>query len=118
MPFRSASVCTAVSGTLTTTTTGAALRVPAGDGGAFVTVAVHVSATSGTPTLNCKLQDSANGTSGWADVTGAAMAANLTAAGNAVFCGYTPKKFIRVVATVGGGSPSLTTVATAYAAKA
>jgi hypothetical protein len=118
MSFRQANAAVALSGAITATTNGPALRVPGGEGGSHVVVAVHVSAVSGTtPSLTPKLQDSADGSTGWADVTGAAGTA-LTAAGNVLFNGHTTKKFVRVVATVSGTTPSLTTTATVFGAKA
>src|SRR5690349_4610855 len=117
MYFRQANAAVALSGAITATTNGAALRVPGGEGGSHVVVAVHVSAVSGTtPSLTPKLQHSDDASS-WSDVTGAAGTA-LTAAGNVLFNGHTTKKFVRVVATVSGTTPSLTTTATVFGAKA
>jgi hypothetical protein len=118
MSFRLANGAVALSGAITATTNGAALHVPGGEGGSHVLVAVHVSAVSGTtPSLTCKLQESANGTSGWTDVTGAAGSA-ITAAGNQLFNGHTTKPYVRVVGTVSGTTPSLTTTVTVFGAAA
>jgi hypothetical protein len=118
MPFRLANGAVALSGTLTATSNGSALAVPGADGGSHILVSVHVSAASGTsPTLSCKLQHSDDASS-WSDVTGAAQSANLTAAGNALFGGRATKKYVRVVATVGGTTPSFTTSVALFGATA
>lgn len=97
----------AFSGSLTATATSATYHLPGGVNNSLF-VGVHVSAVSGTsPTLAVKLQDSADGVT-FADVTGAATAANLTAAGNATFFGRSAKPYVRLVATVGGTTPNFT----------
>lgn len=76
--------------------------------GKSITVNVHATAVSGTsPTLDCKLQDSADDVT-YADITGASTT-QITAAGNRVFAGYTTKRYVQVVATLGGSAgPSVT----------
>lgn len=68
---------------------------------------VNCGATSGTPTLDLKLQESDASGSGYADITGAAFA-QITAAGSAELHFKTNKRYVRAVATIGGGTPSLT----------
>lgn len=105
MTMRSANAETAFNGALTATKNGPVHEFYGGAGNLFVTA--HVSAVSGTsPTLNLKLQDSPDNST-WSDVTGA-TGAQLTAAGNQVFAGYSTKPYVRVVATVGGTTPSFT----------
>jgi hypothetical protein len=79
---------------------------------AYVLLLVHVTAVGGTPSLAVSLEQSANGTSGWAAVAGSAITP-LTAIGNAVAFAVPTANFVRVTATVSGGTPSVTgTVAT------
>lgn len=73
---------------------------------ADVLLLVHVSATSGTPTLNCSLEQSDDGAS-WSAVPGSG-AAQLTAAGNAVANARPTASYVRVTATVAGTTPSVT----------
>jgi hypothetical protein len=118
MSFVQANGAVALSGALTATTNSPALRLPAGASGGHCLVAVHVSAVSGTsPSLTCKLQQSDSASSGFADVTGAAGSA-ITAAGNQLFNGHVTKPFVRVVGTVSGTTPSLTTTVTVFGAAA
>jgi hypothetical protein len=72
-------------------------------------------ASSGTPTtiaLDAKLQDSADGSSGWADISGAAITQLTTASssGKVAVSLSGSKRYIRVVevlAFTGGTSPTL-----------
>ena len=83
----------------------------------FDSCVLHVRAgnATGTPTaltLDAKLQDSADGSSGWADITGAAITQIAAASGEAhVDVNLRgAKKYIRVVQTVaftGGTTPTL-----------
>ena len=64
--------------------------------------------TGTTPTLDVKLQDSADGSTGWADVTGAAFTQVTNAAASAQvvkFNASAVKRYIRAVATVAGTTP-------------
>ena len=64
--------------------------------------------TGTTPTLDVKLQDSADGSTGWADITGAAFTQVGNAAASAQvlkFNASAVKRHIRAVATVGGTTP-------------
>lgn len=75
----------------------------------MLTVSQVVGTVSGTtPTLDGKLQGSANGSSGWADITGATFT-QVTATGAAqtiaVSASEVPR-YIRYVGTIAGTSPS------------
>lgn len=74
----------------------------------LVVCGAHVSAASGTgPTLNVKLQQSNDGSTGWTDIPGS-TSATLSAAGNASASGVATDDFVRVVLTIGGTTPSFT----------
>jgi hypothetical protein len=73
---------------------------------ADVWLGVHVTAVSGTPTLNCSLEESADGNT-WTAVPGSAIT-QLTAAGNDVAIAAVTKNYVRVTATVAGTTPSVT----------
>jgi hypothetical protein len=67
--------------------------------------------TGTTPTLDVKLQDSADGSTGWADVTGAAFSQVTNAAASAQvvkFNASAVQRYIRAVATVSGTIPLFT----------
>lgn len=74
---------------------------------------LEVGAVSGTsPTLDVKIQESADGSTGWADVSGAAFT-QVTAANNSQILrvdglGTSRKRYLRAVATIAGTSPSFT----------
>jgi hypothetical protein len=80
--------------------------VAAGGAAADVVLMVHVSAVSGTPTLNCSLEESADGSS-WSAVPGSATA-QLTAAGNAMANARVTQSLVRVTSVVAGTTPSVT----------
>jgi hypothetical protein len=71
-----------------------------------VVMLVHVSAATGTPTLNCSLEESADGSS-WTAIPGSATA-QLTAAGNAMSNGAVTKNYVRATSTVAGTTPNVT----------
>jgi hypothetical protein len=78
------------------------------DGGSAT---LHVSAVSGTtPSLTVKLQHSDDDGVGdpWADVTGGAFAAKTEVGGEFIEFSGTLKRYVRVVTTVSGTSPSFT----------
>ena len=64
--------------------------------------------TGTTPTLDVKLQDSADGSTGWADIAGAAFAQVTNAASRQIvkFNASAARRYIRAVATIGGTTPS------------
>ncbi len=99
-----------LSGTLTATTTSPA--IDSGPGVADVLVMVHVTASAGTsPTLLVSVEQSNDGTT-WTAVAGSA-APTLSAAGNAVCNAAVSQRYARVVATIGGTTPSFTVRAAA-----
>lgn len=71
-----------------------------------VILMVHVTATSGTPTLNASLEESDDGSS-WSAIAGSAIA-QLSAAGNAMANARTTKPYVRVTSTVAGTTPNVT----------
>ncbi len=104
MSFRSVIGDVALSGTLTATTSSAAIAAPGG--AADVLVMVHMTGVTGTsPTMTVAVEQSADGATGWAAVAGGATAA-LIATGNAVANAAVTQPFIRVTATIGGTTPS------------
>lgn len=98
----------------TATLTGSAVDVSAVEGDLMILQ--DVGAVSGTaPTLDGKIQDSDDGSTGWADVSGVTFT-QVTAANSkqktsvpANAC----KKYVRYVGTIGGTTPSFTLSVTA-----
>jgi len=67
---------------------------------------LSVGSQSGTnPTLDVKVQDSADGSTGWADIPGAAFAQVGGALSEQTIHCQTLKRYVRAVVTVGGTSP-------------
>lgn len=102
----------------TSTVTGSAIdtQLYLGD----IVVVQDVAAVTGTtPTLDGKVQSSADGSTGWADVTGA-TATQVTAA-NSIQIIKVPKRaasrYIRYVGTIAGTTPSFTMGVTLLAQK-
>lgn len=100
------------------TTNGAAIdRMPAASRAGYLSATLHfvVGAPSGTPdsfTANAKLQESADGSTGWTDITDGAVTQRTAAGTEAeVNVSLAPiKRYIRavvVVAFVNGTSPAL-----------
>ena len=94
-----------------------------GGGGASAIVAVQCGAAAGSPsaqTVDAKIQDSADGSTGWADLAAGSAAVQLTADdtfSQSVGINLTPgnKGFIRAVVTVvltGGSTPTIPVGAT------
>lgn len=76
--------------------------------GGPVLYAAHITAMAGTtPTVDVTLEQSANGTSGWATVTASAMS-QITAVGHRVGFAIPTQPYVRVVATIGGTTPQIT----------
>lgn len=70
--------------------------------------AAHVTAITGTtPTLDVTVEQSANGSSGWAAIAGSALT-QITAVGHRVGFVSPTQPYVRVVATIGGTTPSVT----------
>lgn len=95
-----------VSGTATSTITGAAVDVREYVGGMKVVQAVGTVAGT-TPTLDGKIQDSADGSTGWADVTGATFTQVTASTNNQMIevQARASKRYIRYVGTIAGTSP-------------
>lgn len=93
----------------TATLTGAAVDVRDVEGDLMMVQ--DVGAVSGTaPTLDGKIQDSDDGSTGWADVGGAAFT-QVTAANTALKIAVSAnacKRYIRYVGTIAGTTPSFT----------
>ncbi|MEW6304687.1 MAG: hypothetical protein AB1705_14525 [Verrucomicrobiota bacterium] len=91
----------------TSTVTGAAVDIR--DYHGKLKVMQNVGTVSGTsPTLDGKIQDSADGSTGWADVSGATFT-QVTASTNHQSIGVDTracKRYIRYVGTIAGTSPS------------
>jgi len=91
----------------TSTVTGSAVDIRDYQG--VLKITQVVGAITGTPTLDGKIQDSADGSTGWADVTGATFT-QVVAADQIQSIGVDTravKRHIRYVGTIGGGSPNL-----------
>jgi hypothetical protein len=91
----------------TTTVTGSAVDLITGDGRCFAIQ--QVGTVSGTtPTLAGKIQESADGSTGWADISGATFSA-VSAADNIQAIGFDrSQRFVRYIGTIGGTTPSFT----------
>jgi hypothetical protein len=77
------------------------------DQAGWVTMSVHASASSGTPTLDASLEQSADGSSSWTAITGSSIT-QLTAAGNRVAVAKVTSNYVRATSTVAGTSPNVT----------
>ena len=73
---------------------------------ANVMLLVHVSAVSGSPTLNASLEESNDGTT-WTAITGSSIT-QISGTGNGSANAVTSKAYVRVTATVAGTTPSVT----------
>jgi hypothetical protein len=90
--------------TATTTVTGSAGDLLAGDGRCFAIQ--QIGAVSGTsPTLAGKIQESADGTT-WSDIAGATFTTVSTADNVQAITFDRTLRYVRYVGTVGGTSPS------------
>lgn len=93
----------------TATLTGAAVDVRDIEGD--IAIVQDVGVVSGTaPTLDGKIQDSDDGSTGWADVTGATFT-QVTASNSKqkiVVSASAAKRYVRYVGTIAGTSPSFT----------
>lgn len=72
-----------------------------------VAVLLNASAGTGNMTLDVKLQQSANGSTGWTDISGAAFSQVTTSASSQMISfnpAYT-SKYVRAVVDVGGTTP-------------
>jgi hypothetical protein len=91
----------------TTTITGSSVDIGLYDGRVKIIQDMHT--MTGTPTLDGKIQDSPDGSTGWADVTGATFVQVTAVAHEAIGLDTRKaKRYIRYVGTIGGGTPVLT----------
>lgn len=78
--------------------------VGAGPGGREFKAILSCGAKGGTtPTLNVKFQYSADGSTGWTDISGAAFAELDDAVGREEIHFVAPERYVRAVATIAGG---------------
>jgi len=95
-------------GAYSSTETGSAVDVQAYDGMALV-VLNSSAGDDADATLNAKIQDSADGSTGWADITGAAFTEVDDTAGGSIqaitFDIAQAKQYIRAVGTLAGATP-------------
>ena len=102
----------------TSTVTGSAVDLLGYKG--RIKVSQEVGAVTGTsPTLDGKIQDSADGSTGWADVTGATFT-QVTASTSLLSIGVDTrlaKRYIRYVGTIAGTTPSFTMAVNAVGQK-
>ena len=91
--------------TVTGNVNGPAADMINGDGLCFAIQ--QVGAVSGSsPTLNGKIQESADGSTGWTDIPGAAFAVVTTTNNTQAIAFERTKRYLRYVGAVGGTSPS------------
>lgn len=94
--------------TRTTTATGSAFDIHDYDGRYQIILTSSVG-TGTTPTLDVKVQDSADGSTGWADLSGATFTQVTDAADSTEAITIdtdTAKAYIRIVGTIAGTTPS------------
>ena len=96
--------------TVTSTTNGSAIDMINADGPCFAIQQVgNVTGTS--PTLAGKIQESADGSTGWADISGATFTSVTASTNTQVITFERTKRYLRYVATLGGSSPSFAAAA-------
>ena len=119
-PDGSTAVTLATPAARTATVTGSAVDLNDYDGA--VALVQHIGVVSGTnPTWDGKIQDSADGSTGWADVTGATFVqvTASTAIEKITLNSSACKRYIRYVGTLGGTStPTFNSSATLIGQKA
>src|SRR5262245_36795255 len=87
--------------TVTTTINGPAGDMIHGDGPCFAIQQVGT-VTGTSPTLAGKIQESADGSTGWTDIPGAAFTTVTTSTNIQAIAFERTKRYLRYVATVGG----------------
>ena len=91
--------------TITSSTNGSAVDMISADG--LCSALQQVGTVSGTsPTLAGKIQESADGSTNWTDISGAAFASVTASNNNQIVSFERTKRYLRYVATLGGTSPS------------
>jgi hypothetical protein len=91
--------------TATTTVNGSAVDLLAGDGRCFAIQQVGT-VTGTAPTLAGKFQESADGSTGWADIAGATFTTVSTTDNVQAIAFDRTLRYVRYVGTVSGTSPS------------
>lgn len=100
---------------ITASVTGPTVDMVSGDGNCHLFSSVAYVSGSGGPTLDAKLQESADGSTAWTDITGAAItqittnATTTPAAGEMVGPFQRSKRYVRCVMTVAGTTSPLYT---------
>lgn len=100
---------------LTASVTGPTVDMINGDGNCHLISTVAYVSGSGSPTFDLKLQESADGSTGWADITGASItqittnATTTPAAGTIAGPFYRQQRYIRAVRVVNGTTNPLYT---------
>lgn len=97
---------------ITNSQTGPALDMIEGDGICHLISTVGYFSGTGVPTFDCKVQESADGSTGWADITGAALSqittqATTTPATAQIVQFQRTKRYLRLVSTVAGTTSPL-----------
>lgn len=105
--------------TKTSSANGTALNITDYEGPAMVILSSGAATAGSSPTLDVKIQDSADGSTGWNDVTGATFAQVTTSASleaiplDTNLC----KQYVRGVATIGGTSTPTFAFSVVFAGK-
>ena len=90
--------------TLSASANGSAIDMINADGPCFAVQ--QVGTVSGTsPTLAGKIQESADGSTGWGDISGATFTTVTASTNTQVINFERTKRYLRYVATIGGSSP-------------
>jgi hypothetical protein len=96
--------------TLTASANGSAIDMINADGPCFAVQ--QVGAVSGTsPTLAGKIQESADGSTSWSDITSATFTTVTASTNTQVVTFERTKRYLRYVATIGGTTPSFAAAA-------
>ena len=91
--------------TVTSSLNGAAADMINADGLCFAIQQIG-SVTGTSPTLAGKIQESADGSTGWTDIPGAAFTTVTSSTNTQALAFERTKRYLRYAATVGGTSPS------------
>lgn len=91
--------------TATTTVTGSAVDLLSADGRCFAVQQVGT-VTGTSPTLAGKIQESADGSTNWADISGATFTTVSTTDNVQAISFDRTLRYVRYVGTIGGTSPS------------
>ena len=89
---------------VTTTQNGSAVDLLTGDGNAFAVLVLGT--VAGGTTVGGKVQESADGSTGWADITGATFPNVTTGTAAHLLTFARTQRYVRCVVTIAGGTPS------------